>query len=185
MPRYTKSRPLVAPLAPISGAVWFPLPDGQFFLVSEEDKEAVSEWNWCLNSDGYVQRGESIGNGRTRTLRLHRDLMKARPDQIVDHINRDKLDNRRENLRFVTKTQNNVNSDKLQTRQTSSKFKGVYWESNTGKWKAQIGVSVDGKKKRLNLGRFNSEAEAAKVYNEAAVKHFGEYAKLNMEKSDV
>ena len=88
----------------------------------------------------------------------------------VDHINgvSDVF-----NLRLATPSQNQGNRKKFKSKY--SKFKGVTWDQARNKWKAHITID----KKTTNLGRFNCEIECTKVYNKAAVKHFGEYARLN------
>lgn len=92
----------------------------------------------------------------------------------VDHENCDPRDNRPDNLRYVTKAQNQMNSI---SRIGSSKFKGVskIKEAKSKKWRAYITLS----KKQKHLGTFETETQAAKAYNEAAKELFGEYAKLN------
>ena len=96
--------------------------------------------------------------------------------QMVDHINRDKLDNRRENLRLCNMTESNRNRGPIHFKHSSSitsKYKGVHWSKN--KWRATI--EVNGKK--IYLGFFDNEQDAAIAYNEAAKKYFGDYAYLN------
>ncbi len=90
----------------------------------------------------------------------------------VDHVNGDGLDNRRANLRITTRAQNLANSG---GREGSSTYKGVSFESQTSRWKAQI--TVDGRNR--SLGRYDTEEEAATAYNLAAVEAWGEHARLN------
>lgn len=89
----------------------------------------------------------------------------------VDHINGNGLDNRRVNLRLATSLQNQGNSRKR--RNASSYYKGVSWYKPLKKWRAQIKVD----KHVIHLGYFVSEEEAAIVYQEAAIAHFGEFAR--------
>ncbi len=96
---------------------------------------------------------------------------------LIDHINGNKADNRIENLRAATKTQNQQNTHKV--RGKLSKYRGVTeWrgKKKRKRWHAQIRVN----KKQLHIGDFNDEIEAAKAYNTAAVLHFGEFASLNL-----
>ena len=94
----------------------------------------------------------------------------------VDHINGDRLDNRRENLRIVTNWQNQMNRG--MTINNSSGYKGVRLR-RSGKWEAQIRVN----KKAIFLGRFYDKLDAAHAYDDAAKKYFGEFARLNFPES--
>lgn len=103
-----------------------------------------------------------------KTLEIR--LLQANPHELVDHINLNKLDNRRCNLRIATHSQNSQNRDKLNKRCTS-KYVGVR-KTPQGNWSAQI--------KNKYLGRFDNEEDAARRYNEEALKLFGEHAYTNM-----
>ncbi len=91
----------------------------------------------------------------------------------VDHINGNRLDNRKCNLRLATRSQNLQNSRKRTG--CSSRFKGVNWLGQNKRWRARIKVFG----KEIALGCFISELEAAEAYNKAAKEHFGDFAKLN------
>jgi hypothetical protein len=111
---------------------------------------------------------------------LHRVLMGLdHSDQrVVDHINHNTLDNRYVNLRICFRSENQQNRRKHQHRHgqaLTSKYKGVRWHSTRKKWMAQITLKGTNK----HLGVFEHEQEAATAYNEAAQKHFGEFACLN------
>jgi hypothetical protein len=95
-------------------------------------------------------------------LRMHRLILGASPGEIVDHINGDPLDNRRENLRITTSLVNNQNAKKRRDGLTS-KHKGVHFCKVSKRWKAQIQID----KKKISLGSYRSEIEAATVYNRA------------------
>lgn len=97
---------------------------------------------------------------------------------MVDHINHDTLDNRRQNLRVVTRRQNQANMRKC-SKATSSKYKGVSWDKSRNKWMAALGPKVEGKTRRIHLGRFDREEDAALAYNKGASALFGVFAKLN------
>jgi len=106
---------------------------------------------------------------------MHRLITDATPANQVDHINMDTLDNRRCNLRVANKALNMRNRRKPNRKGgSSSQYKGVS-RTKQGKWHAYI--NVDGK--RHNLGYFVDEKEAAAVYDKAALRFFGEYARLN------
>lgn len=141
-------------------------------LIDDEDAVLVSKYNWCV-----AQRGNSTyaiayikkENGKRGLLYMHQLITGFKQ---TDHINHNGLDNRRINLREVTRSQNSMNQRK--TRGVS-KYKGVYWNKSRRKWLAQIQIN----KKHTYLGLFISETEAAEAYNEKAKELFGEYANLN------
>lgn len=113
------------------------------------------------------------GSRKSVIAKLHRLIVGARTGQCVDHINGDTLDNRRSNLRLCTTTENNRN---VRHYGLSSQFKGVQRLANCiDRWRAHI--QVDGR--LIHLGCFPSAAEAARAYDEAALKYFGEFARLN------
>jgi hypothetical protein len=136
-------------------------------LVSAEDYTRVQNYCWFLHRGYAITR---IGNS---TLYLHRLIMSAPDDQMVDHINGDRLDNRRENFRLATNAQNQANVPKRPG--TTSRYKGVSWHAFSGRWQARI--SIDGKQK--HLGYFQDEAEDGRMYDVFARKQFGLYAHLN------
>lgn len=104
---------------------------------------------------------------------MHRFIMNAQKGQIIDHINGNGLDNRKENLRFCTHRQNAYNL--ITGTNKTSKYKGVHLLKNNGLWCVQIKIP----NKRIRLGNFEREDDAALAYNEAAIKYFGEFACLN------
>ena len=110
------------------------------------------------------------------TVRMHREIMNAPAGLLVDHKNRNPLDNRRANLRLATHSQNMQNRGKFRSNATSQ-FIGVCLVKKTGKWKAQI----KHQKKYIFLGEFDSEIDAAKAYDAAAIKYHGEFARLNFQ----
>jgi hypothetical protein len=93
----------------------------------------------------------------------------------LDHVNGDKLDNRKENLRRATQQENLRNKAKTESK-TSSKYKGVSWHSTANRWRAYIVVDY----KQIYLGLFDSEEDAAVAYNVKASELFGEFARLNI-----
>jgi hypothetical protein len=155
---------------------------GLVALVDDCDFESLSKFKWCAskgNSTFYAVRKERTeGNGRT-TVKMHRQILGlSKGDGIyVDHRNHNGLDNRRENLRACTLSQNSCNQH-IQIRPKSSQYKGVCWDNKRNKWRALIAVN----RKRIYLGWFTSEIEAAKAYDQAAVKHHGEFAYVNFPK---
>jgi hypothetical protein len=105
---------------------------------------------------------------------MHREILQLYDLSVrIDHRNRDGLDNRRENLRMATPGQNLQNSRKRYG--TTSQFKGVSWAKRSNKWRAQIGMNYI----RRELGLFRLEEDAARAYDSAAIRQFGEFARLN------
>lgn len=141
---------------------------GKEVLISEADFGLVSQFLWHVGAKGYVM---ARLNGKK--IYLHRLIMNTPNDMDTDHINRNKLDNRRENLRIATRSENNMNK-KMQTNNTSG-YKGVGWNKQNQNWRAKIKVGD----KHLNLGSFQDKILAAKAYDDAAKKYFGKYARTN------
>lgn len=113
---------------------------------------------------------------RRKLVYLHRYLMglKAGDKRVVDHLNHDGLDNRRENLEIKT-NQENCFRQRIASNNTSG-FKGVSWYKRYSKWEVQLRL----KGKKIGLGYFEDLYEAAEAYNEGAIKHFGKNALLNI-----
>ncbi len=145
---------------------------GGVSYLDQEDFELFRFFKWRIDRDGYARTSVWV-DGANETRLLHRVIMNATKGMEVDHINHRRADNRKINLRLVTKSQNQMNSKKKNG--FSSKYKGVSFVKLYGKWQATI--TIDGKNK--NIGSFISEKEAAKTYNNYARKHFGEFACLN------
>ena len=148
-----------------------PLTQGKFALVDEEDFERITRYKW-LYDRGYARRRFQI-NGVQHMMHMHREVMQAPEGYEVDHINGDKLDNRKCNLRVVTHQRNMFNM--TSHKDSTSPYKGVYWNKERKKWTTQIAING----KRKHIGHFENEEDAAEAYNQAAKKYFGEYAKLN------
>lgn len=148
-----------------------PLTQGKFAIVDDEDYEFLSQWKWHI-SHGYALRSD-LSSYPKKTISMHRVITGTTGNQLVDHIDRNGLNNQKSNLRIVTRTQNGMN--RKSHSGSSSKYKGVSWYKAGKKWEAFITYN----KKRKFLGRFKSEIEAAEAYNIAATKFHGEYALLN------
>jgi hypothetical protein len=150
----------------------------KFAIVDPCDYEEMRKYRWRLcrsRRSDYAFYTVPRGKNQTQNVFwMHREIRKPPDWLLVDHDNHNGLDNRRCNLRLASHTENKRNSRKPNSK-TSSKFKGVDFVKATGKWRARISTGH----KRLLLGSFDSETEAARVYDEAAKKHFGEFACLN------
>lgn len=155
------------PAEPAGDVRRIPLGDGHYALVDANDYEWLTQYLWRYNN-GYAIRQE----GR-KTIYMHRQIAQPPAGMMVDHINRHKVDNRRSNLRVCTRRQNIHNQ--AAKAGTMSQFKGV--ERRKGSDKCYARIRVNGK--RLWLGTFDDEVEAAKAYDAAAVQYFGEFAHLN------
>lgn len=152
--------------------VRIPLREGQFAEIDAVDWPLVAGKSWNLTIKP-TSLSVSTPIGKGRNLLLHRLLMNPPPDMVVDHIDGNGLNNRRSNLRVVTQSQNLMNRRK--SRGTSSRFKGVSWDSGRYVWQAKICI----KSRTKMLGRFHDEYAAAEAYNAAAKLFFGENALLN------
>ena len=144
----------------------------KYTLVDNEDFERLNKYkNSTINWWGYVVRRTSVKEGK-KDIFIHREILNISKGEYVDHINSDKLDNRKENLRLATYQQNNYN--RRLNKNNKSGYKGVIWDKGVKKWRAYIRSG-----KMIYLGVFKTKLEAAKTYNEAAIKLFKEFAKLN------
>ena len=153
------------------------LGEREWALVELPDYYRLKNFNWYLGGNGkefYAFRNIKIGPGKTKMVSMHRMILDPPPHLLVDHKNNNTLDNRRSNLRLATHAENACNRPKIKSK-TSSQYIGVYLEKRTGRYTSKI--RIDGI--RLWLGRFNSELEAAKAYDEAARRYHGEFARLN------
>jgi hypothetical protein len=136
-----------------------------YTLIDEEDFEKMNQFKWNLDKDGYVR---SLAKGL-----FHRLIMNASKDDIIDHKNNIKTDNRKENLRFVTRSQNAQNINKRDGN-FDSRYKGVCFHKGANKWRCSI--SVNNVQKSL---LFDKEEHAAYWYDQLALKYFGEDANIN------
>jgi len=148
------------------------LTQGKFAIVDDQDFEYINQWNWCLHNDGSAKRAILIG-GKHKTILMHR-IVNETPDNLeTDHINHDRLDNRRANLRNVFHKQNCLNRHSY--KNSSSKYTGVSYRKAGGKWRATIKING----KYQHIGVFENEIEAAKAYDRRAIENFGQYACVN------
>lgn len=137
-----------------------------------DEPELLANGGWYINNIGYVARDRQVKGVRKREL-LHRVIMRAKSSQIVDHINGNKLDNRRINLRFCSKAENAFNSviDKQLGR---SKERGISWDSQLGKWRVRFLCNG----KVIYGGSFFTVEEAIPVRNELYFRYHGSFTNL-------
>lgn len=146
---------------------------GKFALVDDDDYEWLSRYAWHSDIKGYATHSYKYGDS-TRTIKMHRLILDLPGVLMVDHINRNKLDNQRANLRPANNQQNQGNTGPRKNKK--GKYKGVSWSPSMQMWQAKI--RVNGKDKFL--GTFLTQKEAATIYNEEAKLVSGEYAYLNI-----
>lgn len=161
---------------PVKDACWIPLSKGKFALVDAADFEKVNAKTWTVLVSKTVSYALFREQATKRTVFLHRWIMDVSDESmLVDHINFNGLDCRKQNMRVCSKSENNRHSRKWRTP-TYSKFKGVSFDSRyRAKWSAQLHTGG----KKIYLGRFQTEELAAQTYDSAAKLHFGEFARLN------
>jgi hypothetical protein len=154
------------------------LTEGKITIVDPDVFYRLNNFQWCAagrDQSFYAVRFLNNANKGIRLISMHRELMNFPVGLFVDHHNGDSLDNRITNLRIATRSQNLCNRRKTSSK-TSSRFRGVTFRKNVGKWAARIRYLG----KEIWLGLFDSEIDAAKAYDEAAKKYHGEFARLNL-----
>ena len=141
-------------------------------LVDKDDYSECKEYTWGTDGHGYIQASLGI-EYNCKMIYLHRLVAKTPKDSYTDHVNGNKLDNRKCNLRICTCAENGRNS-RIKTNR-SSKFKGVHLDKKWNKWVVRIRTDTG----RIVVGSFYDEIEAAKAYDLAAIKYHGSFAKTN------
>lgn len=147
-----------------------PLTRGIFAIVDDQDYEALSKHRWHASRDGYALRREYPSR---RYIMMHRVIANPGEEYEVDHINHNPSDNRRENLRICTSSQNKMNriADK---KGRTSQYRGVYFNSlriNSKPWYANIGLN----NKSIYIGCYKTEDEAYAAYQLKARELHGEF----------
>lgn len=161
-----------------------PLTKGQVALVDDEDYEELSKYKWnslWVKSMGSFYAQRSIWKdefGKRNNIYMTRQIMGViDPNIKVDHRDHCTLNNQRNNLRVCSDSQNLQNQKKKPD--CSSKYKGIFLNRINGSWRSYIHIPAPGRSEKLCLGSFESEIDAAKAYDEAAKKYFGQFALLN------
>ena len=149
------------------------LQNGIETVIDDKDFEKIKGYKWIYGVGNRYVGANVYNKGNRKQILLHRFIMSTPKGLHTDHINGNKLDNRKCNLRICTPSQNQMNSRKNITK--SSKYKGVSWFKRDSCWRAYIST----KGKQFHLGYFKSEKNAAKAYNKKARKLFGIYSFLN------
>ena len=153
------------------------LTEGKFTIVDPADFYRLNSFYWLTcgrNGNLYAARLIRTPTGRLNTILMHKEILDSPSGLLVDHINTDSLDNRRANLRLATHSQNSCNSRRDKSN-TYSRFRGVSFSKRKQKWFAAI--RADGKK--IWLGYFDNEIDAAHAYDNAARQYHGEFSRLN------
>lgn len=147
-----------------------PLTQGRYAYISPEDYTLIKPYTWRLLKTKHGEYAQS-GNG----ILMHRLIMKPSADLEIDHINRDGLDNRRENLRLCTSSQNKHNT-KVR-KDSSTGYRGIYYNTKYNKYYVQIKPP---NAKRIFVGAFSNLSEAIKRYEEVAITIFEDFYNANI-----
>jgi len=155
-----------------------PLTRGKFAIVDPEDYDRLNRIKWHAQQSPHTWYAvHSLTNGKKekrKNLQMHHLVIEIPPGMFCDHINHNGLDNRKANLRSATHTQNVWNRRKFRPH-SRSKYKGVDWANDMKRWRARIRVNG----KRIYLGSYKNELDAARAYDSAAKKHHGQFAAVN------
>lgn len=141
-------------------------------IVDDADFEWLSQWRWYYFTKKYAARNQG-----KQKIYMHKLILGITTGREGDHINRNKLDNRRENLRPCTRQQNQCNAT---YPNLTSRYRGVTWNKRIRKWQAQIQSHL----KNHYLGVFQNESDAARAYDNAAKALHGQFASLNLPESE-
>jgi len=156
------------------------LTKGKCAIVDDADYEELSKYKWHANVSRRTSYASRVikRNGKETKIQMHREILGlGNPRIFVDHKDGNGLNNQRDNLRTCTPKENTLNRRSREGR--ASKYKGVWWDKRKKKWAVTIGIN-----NRSNwLGVFDNEDEAAIVYDNAALKHYGAFAFVNFESS--
>lgn len=156
-----------------------PLTQGKVALVDDQDFEYLNQWKWHIHSKSSIYASRSFnyksaetGKWTCKQIFMHHIILPTPEGLFVDHINGNRLDNTRKNLRLCTIEENARNSKACNNKGNP---KGITWKPSLKKWEAKIRAN----KKTLYLGVYKEIEDAARAYDEAAKIYFGDFARLN------
>lgn len=147
------------------------LTNGGYTMIDAADYPLASQYRWHRNSNGYA-RATVWRDGQSWTVYLHRLIINAQSGTDTDHINGDRLDNTRPNLRSCSHSQNMANQHCVRGR---SKYRGVTYHVKRRCWYAEIKHAG----RRIFIGAYDSEVQAAQAYNVRAIELYGAFAHPN------
>ena len=154
-----------------------PLTQNKFAIIDDEDYDFLMQWKWMYNAKGPAVRSKHLygshDNAKRKMYYMHREIMKAKDNEEVDHKNHDPLDNRKINLRICNRSQNLYNM--RMNRKNTSGYKGVSWNKRRKRWMAQISIM----NRTCVIGAFSAKSQAARAYNAMARKLRGDFAWTN------
>jgi hypothetical protein len=142
-------------------------------IIDEQDFDKIKDYKWSSIFCGKAKSPYAVSSHFGKIVYMHRIVMEAKSDQFVDHIDGNGLNNSRENLRFATTSQNNMNQCKRSDN--TSGHKGISWCPDRDKY--QVYINID--RKRKSLGRYKTLEEAICVRDQAVKEHYGEFARDN------
>ena len=145
---------------------------GEEIFVDDEDYEELNSFTWYVLNNGYAMR--TPRKGHHKRMLMHRLIMDCPNGMFVDHINHDKLDNQKQNLRICTRIENCQNKN-VPANNTSGVV-GVTWHEYTRNW--EVGIKIN--KEHIYLGVFEDFDEAVKIRKEAEEKYYGEFRNVDM-----
>lgn len=155
----------------ICNGVCIPLTSGRHAIIDADDYEKVYDYKWS-SSNAYAE-SKTFYYRDSGATKMHRLITDAPAGKEVDHINGNRSDNRKSNLRICSARENHKN--KFKKALAASLFKGVCFDKGRNQWVASISCDY----KKIFLGRYDCELDAATAYNFAAIKYHGEYANFN------
>ena len=120
---------------------------GKYALVDNKDYESLNKFKWCFAANYYGYGGYAVRRADGKVVRMHRIIIDAKKKEEVDHINRNKLDNRRRNLRIVSHSENMYNISLY--KNNTSGFRGICWDKRFNKWMVRMGNKFCGYSKTL------------------------------------